>query len=110
MEFLPSQKIPLTDGLSRLIPKIRKPLKETVIASVTSEMDIKNVLYNTIKEQPVTVEEIRLQAKFDKFITQKTNEIMDQEKSKRNNIFSICNGIFSYGDRLGNTSSFNKKS
>ena len=31
MEFLPSKKIPHADGLSRLIPKIREPLKETVI-------------------------------------------------------------------------------
>ena len=40
-----------------------------VIASLSSEMDIKNVLYNTVKEQPVTLEEIRFKAKFDEFVT-----------------------------------------
>ena len=67
MEFLSSKKMPHTDGLSRFIPKIREPLEETVIASLSSEMDIKNVLYNTMKELPVTLEEIMFKAKFDKF-------------------------------------------
>ena len=53
MEFLPSKKIPHTDNLSRLIPKIREPLEETVIGSPSSKMNIKNVLYNTVNEQPV---------------------------------------------------------
>ena len=50
MEFLLSKKIPHADGLAGLIPKIRELLKETVIVSLDSEMDIKNVLYNTVKE------------------------------------------------------------
>ena len=41
MEFLPFKKIPYTDGLSRLIPKIREPLEEAVIASLISKMDNK---------------------------------------------------------------------
>ena len=45
-------------------------------------MDIKNVLYNTMKELPVTLEEIMFKAKFDKFITEKKEEIMDQKKNK----------------------------
>ena len=61
-------------------------------------MDIKNVLYNSVKELPVTLEEIRFKAKFDKLITEKKNEIIDQKKNKGNNIFSICNGIYLYGD------------
>ena len=71
MKFLPSKKIPHTDCLSILIPKIREPLEETVIASLNSRMDIKKVLYNTIKELPVTLEEIRFKAKLDKFIREK---------------------------------------
>ena len=57
--------------MSRLIPKIREPLEETVIASLSSEMDIKNVLYNTIKEQLVTLEETRFKVRFDKFIRER---------------------------------------
>ena len=97
MEFLPSKKIPHTDGLSRLIPKIREPLEETVITSLSPKIDIKKVLYNTVKEVPVTLEETRFKAKFDKFITKK-KEIMDQKNNKGNNIFSLCNGILLYGD------------
>ena len=50
-------------------------------------MDIKNVPYNSVKELPVTLEEIRVKVKFDEFITEKKNEIMDQKKNKRNNCF-----------------------
>ena len=89
MEFLPFKKIPLADCLSTLIPKIKEPLEETVIASLSFEMDIKNVLYNTVKELSVTLEEIRFKAKFDKFITEKKNEIMDQKKNKGNNFFFL---------------------
>ena len=92
MELLSSKKIPHADGLSGLIPKIREPLEETVIASLSSEMDIKNVLYNTVKELSATLEEIRFKTKFDKFIIEKKNEMMDQ-KNNGNYIFSICNGI-----------------
>ena len=59
-------------------------------------MDIKNVLYNS--KRTTSLEEIRFKAKFDKFITEKKNAIMDQKKNKGNNIFSICNGILLYGD------------
>ena len=73
MDFLLSKKIPYVDGLSRLIPKITEPLEETVIASLSSEMYIKTVLYNTVNELPVTLEEIRFKVKFDEFITEKKN-------------------------------------
>ena len=61
-------------------------------------MDIKNVLYNTVKELPITLEEIKFKGKFHKFITEKKDERMDQKKNKGNNIFSICHGILLYGD------------
>ena len=73
MEFLPSKKIPRVDGLSKLIPKITKPLEEAVIGSLSSEMDIKNVPCNTVKELLVTLEEIRFKAKFDKFVAERTS-------------------------------------
>ena len=76
------------DGLSRLIPKIREPLEETVIASLSLEMDIKNVLYNTVKELPVTLEGITVKAKFDKFIKEK-KEVMDQKKNEGNTFLYV---------------------
>ena len=77
--------MPHADGLSRLIPKIREPFEETVIALLSSEMYIKNILFNTVKDFPVSLEEIRF--KFDQFITEKKNVIMDQKKNKGNDIF-----------------------
>ena len=109
MEFLPSKKMPHVDGLSRFIPK-REPLEEIVIASLSSELDIKDVFYNTVKELPATLEEIMFKTKFDKFITEKKEEIMDQKKNKGNNIFSICIGILLYGDRVVIPAVLTKKS
>ena len=79
MEFLPSKEIAHADGLSRLIPKILEPLEEIVITSLRSEMDVKYVLLNTIKELPVTLEEIRFKKKFDKFINFYRKRINEQE-------------------------------
>ena len=58
------------DGLSRIIPKSREPLKATVIASLRSEMDMEYVLYNIVKELSVTQEEIRYKVKLHEFIIQ----------------------------------------
>ena len=103
MEFWPSKEIAYADRLSILIQKKKKkntePLEETVIASLKSEMDVKYVLFNTVKELPVTLEEIKFKTKFDKFINQTKKEIMNQ-KVKTNNIFSTWNGILMYGERV----------
>ena len=92
MEFLPSKEIAHADRLSRLIPKNTEPLEETVIASLNSEMDVKYVLFNTVKELPVMLEEIKFKTKSNKFINQTKKELMNQ-KVKTNNIFSMCNSI-----------------
>ena len=60
-------------------------------------MDVKYVLFNTVKELPVTREEIKFKTKFDEFIYQTKNELMN-EKVKRNNILSTCHGILMYGE------------
>ena len=85
--------------LSRLIPKNTELLEETVIASLKSEMDVKYVLFNTVKELPVTLEEIKFKTKFEKFINQTKKELMDQ-KVKTNDIFSTCNGLLMNGERM----------
>ena len=99
MEFLPSKEIAHADGLSRLIPKNTKPLEETVIASLRSEMDVKYVLFNIVTELPITLEEIKFKTKFDEFINPTKKELMNQ-KVKTNNIFSTCNGILVYGEQV----------
>ena len=66
MEFLRYKEIGHADGLLRLILKQSEPFEETVIAALSTEMEIKkNVLCNTPKELPVTFEEIRFKAEFD---------------------------------------------
>ena len=58
-------------------------------------MDVKYVLFNTVKELPVTLEEIKFKTKFDKLINQTKKELMNQ-KVKTNNTFSTCDGILMY--------------
>ena len=94
MEFLPLKKIAHANGLSRFIQKNTEPLEETVIASFKSEMDVKYVLFKI-----VSLEDIKFKTKFDKFINQTKKELMNQ-KVKTNNIFSTCNGILMYGERV----------
>ena len=108
MEFLQSKQIAHADRLSRLIPKNTEPLEEIVIASLKLEMDVKYFFFNTIKEPPVKLEEIEFMTKFDKFINQTKKELMNQ-KVKTNNIFSTCNGILMYGERVVIPAVFTKK-
>ena len=75
MEFLLSKEIGYADRLLRRTPKLSESLKETIIAALSTEMEIKNILYNTVKELPVTLKEIRFKAKFDKFIVQKYQKL-----------------------------------
>lgn len=52
MEFLLSH----ADGLSKLITKLCEPLEDTVIATLEATDDIKNVLWNTARDRPVTLD------------------------------------------------------
>ena len=63
MEFLSSKKLSHADGLSTLIPKSSEPLEDTVIASLQAENELVEVMSNTVKELPVTLDEIKLKAK-----------------------------------------------
>ena len=98
MEFLPPKEIAHADGLSRLIPKNTEQ-QETVIASLKSEMDVKYVLFNKVKELPVTLGEIKFKKKLDRFINQTKKELMNQ-KIKTNNVFSMCNVLLMYGKQV----------
>ena len=59
MEFLPSKKLGHADGLSWLIPRTGESLEDSVIASLRSERDYSSILFNTVKELPVTLDDIR---------------------------------------------------
>ena len=81
IEFLSANEIGHADELSRLTPKLSEPLEETLIAALSTEMEIKSIICNTVKELPVTLKEIRFIAKFDEFITDK-RKIMSCQKKK----------------------------
>ena len=68
MEFLSSKKLSHADGLSRLIPTSSEPLEDTEIASLEAENELVEVLSNTVKELPVTLDKIKLKAKNNIFI------------------------------------------
>lgn len=59
MEFLPSKKLSHADRLSRLTPRFCKPLEDAVIVAIRAENEINNI-YNTVRELPITLEEIRI--------------------------------------------------
>ena len=63
IEFLPSKMLGHADGLSRLIPRTGEPLEDTVIAALRSERDYSAILCNTVKELPVTLEDIKRKLK-----------------------------------------------
>ena len=99
MEFLPSQKLGHADGLSSLIPKMREPLEDTVIASQSTESIMSTVLCNTVKELPVTLEEIRKEAAKDEFITQIKERIANKDEQVTNT-YTLCDEVLLYRDQV----------
>ena len=79
MEFLPSKMLDHADELSRLIPKSCESWEITVTATLRFEIEIKSVIFNLIRELPMTIEEIRNKEKIDKNITDKKKQIIDQQ-------------------------------
>ena len=68
------------DGLSKLIPKFYKPLEDIVTSAIKAENEIKNVLYNTVRELPITLEEIKVKLEKDEFIIKMKRKIRFEEK------------------------------
>ena len=96
MEFLPSKKLGHEDGFSRLIPKFLVTLKDTVIAAIKAEKEVKDMLCNAIKELPVTLDEIREKAENDAFIKKMEMQVRLKKRNKTTNsitAFSICDDI-----------------
>lgn len=54
------KKIGHADGLSRLIPTKTEPLEDTVMAALRNEEDIRTVLCCTVRNLPVTLQEIKM--------------------------------------------------
>ena len=75
VESLPSKKLCHANGLSRLISKHREHLEDTVIASLRLEREFKTTLCNTVRELPVTLDQIKPEALNDEFSRQTKTKI-----------------------------------
>ena len=83
------------DGLSRLIPTSSEPL-----ASLQAENELVEVMSNTVKELPVTSDEIKLKEKNDIFI-RKVKEVVTSKKYKTSSpAYSICDEVLLYAGRV----------
>ena len=79
MEFLASEKLCYTDGLSRRIAKHREPLEDTVISSLRTG-EFKTILCKTLRESPVSLDQIKQEALNDKFIRQTNTTIYEKDR------------------------------
>lgn len=92
-------KLSHVNGLFRLIPRNNEPLEDMVIASLQSEVEIKNVLCNTVRKLPVMLEDIKSKVLEDKFITEMKKKLKDRTKLD-SGVYSMCNDILMYSERL----------
>ena len=83
-----------------MIPTSSEPVDDTVIASLQAENELVEVMYNTVKELPVTLDEIKLKAKNVIFI-RKMKEVVTSKKYKTSSpAYSICDEVLLYAGRV----------
>ena len=107
IEFLSSAKLGHADGLSRLIPKHNEPLEETVIASLRSEKNYSQILFNAVKELPVTLRDIIREAENDNFIMEMKQKINSEEAAAEG--YSVCNEALMHRERVVVPTTLQKK-
>ena len=83
MEYMSSKNIGNADELSRLIRKCAEPLEDTVIAALREEKELSGPLCNTIRELPVTLDDINKAVETDEFIVKMKKQVQLNEKSKK---------------------------
>ena len=77
-----------------------EPLEDTVIVSLQAKNELVEVTSNTLKELPVTLDEIKLKAKNDIFI-RKMKEVVTSKKYKTSSpAYSICDEVLLYAGRV----------
>ena len=83
-----------------------------MIVPIKTENEIKNVLHNTVRELPLTVEEITLKLWNDDFILKMKDQIIGKVKNRKvneSNAFSIYDGVLMYADRIVIPTSLQKR-
>ena len=104
IEYLSSKNICHADGLSRLVPKNTEVFEDSIIATLITNCEIKNMIAETIRELPVTLADIKNEALKDEFIQNIYNK--DPHVPE---VFSLCDDILSYNDRVAIPISLQKK-
>ena len=99
LEYLPSRQTGHTDGLLRLVPSQSEPQESSVIASLRTDCEIKNMMLNMIRELPVTPQKIKREAQEDEFISATKQKIADKNQCIAD-IFSLCDNVLLYGERV----------
>ena len=85
--------------MSRLIPKHREHLKDTVIASLRIEGEFKTTLCNAVRELPVTLNQIKQEALNNEFIRQTKSKICEKDQ-QTSDIFSLSEELLLYSERV----------
>ena len=99
IEFLTSKNICHADSLSRLIPKNAEVFEDSIIATVRTDWEIKNMIANPVKEFPVTLADIKRESWEDEFIQSIKNKIHNKDPNVPE-VFSLCDDVLLYNDRV----------
>ena len=78
-EYLSSKNICHADGLSRLIPKNIEVFEDSIIATLRTNCEIKNMITETIREIPITLADVKREALKDDFIHTTKNKIYNKD-------------------------------
>ena len=95
MVYLLSNKFSHADGLSKLIPKYKEPLENTVIASLQSEGKLKITLCNSFRKLSVTLDQIKKEALHDEYINRIKTKILEKDQCTTD-VFSKCDDMLLY--------------
>ena len=108
IEFLTSKNICHADSLSRLIPKNTEVFEDSIIATLRTDCEIKNMIAKTVKEFPVILTDIIRESREDGFIQSIKNKIHDKDPNVRE-VFSLCDDVLLYNDRVAIPNSKQRK-
>ena len=99
IEFLTSKNICHADSLSRLIPKNTEVFEDSIIATLRTNCEIKNMIVNTVKELPVTLADIKRESREDEFIKSIKDKIHNKDPNVPE-VFSLRDDVLLYNDRV----------
>ena len=103
IEFLTSKNICQAD-----IPQNTEVFKDSIIATLRTDYEIKNMITNTVKELSVTLADIKRESRQYEFIQSIKNKIQDKDPNVPE-VFSLCDDVLWYNDRVVILNSLQRK-